>query len=114
MNYEIDTEIYEILSTSNQEMHFILEYPENITDILNETHSNAIIAEKPSNYNTKYQVTFIKKIQLTEDDVEKIRENISGFNLLVADTDKDIIAQFVDLYGFNMYDPEKSKNTNLD
>jgi len=105
MKYEFDSEIYEILTTGNQELHFILEYPENIVDILNQTHSEAIIAEKPSNYNTKYQVTFTKKIKLTVDDLEKIKENISGFNLLIADIEKDIIARFVDLYASNFIRP---------
>lgn len=112
MSYEFDSEIYEILATGNQELHFILEYPENIVDIINQTHSDAIKAEKPSNFNTKYQVTFTKKIKLTEDDLEKIKENISGFNLLIADIEKDIIARYVDLYGFNQYASEKSKNKN--
>ncbi|SEO75542.1 hypothetical protein SAMN04488134_11259 [Amphibacillus marinus] len=101
MNYEIDTEIYEILTTGNQEMHFILEYHENVVETLRETHSDAIIAEKPSDYNTKYQVTFTQLIDLARSDVELIEEHISGFNLLIADSEKDIISQFVGLYDYN-------------
>lgn len=114
MNYEFDSEIYEILTEGNQEIHFILEYPENLVDILMQSHSDVIIAEKPSDYNTKYQVTFAKEIELTQAEVAKIKKNISGFNLLIADSQKDIISQFIDLYGFNQYAPEKSNNTYLD
>lgn len=113
MGYEINPEIYEILTKGNQEIHFILEYPESIVDILNESHSDVIIAEKPSNNNSKYQVTFTKKIELVEAEVAKIKENITGFNLLIADSEKDIISQFIDLYGYNQYNPETSNNTNL-
>ncbi|TES49030.1 hypothetical protein E2L07_17385 [Halalkalibacterium halodurans] len=97
-----------------QDIHFILEYPESIIDILNQSHSDVLIAEKPSDYNTKYQVTFIEEIELTEAELAKIEDNISGFNLLIADSEKDIIAQFIDLYGYNQYDAEKSNNTYLD
>ena len=114
MNYEFDSEIYVILTEGNQEIHFILEYPENLVDILMQSHSDVIIAEKPSDYNTKYQVTFAKEIELTQAEVAKIKKNISGFNLLIADSQKDIISQFIDLYGFNQYAPEKSNNTYLD
>ncbi|MDY7223362.1 hypothetical protein [Halalkalibacterium halodurans] len=114
MNYEFDSEIYDILTDGNQDIHFILEYPESIIDILNQSHSDVLIAEKPSDYNTKYQVTFIEEIELTEAELAKIEDNISGFNLLIADSEKDIIAQFIDLYGYNQYDAEKSNNTYLD
>ncbi|MBU5594561.1 hypothetical protein KQI76_05235 [Amphibacillus sp. MSJ-3] len=114
MNYEFDSEIYDILTDGNQEMHFILEYPESIIDILDQSHSDVLIAEKPSDYNTKYRVIFIEEIELTEDELEKIEDNISNFNLLIADRERDIIAQFIDLYGFNQYDPEKLNNTSLD
>lgn len=114
LNYEIDSEIYEILTKSNQEIHFILEYPENLVDTLNQSHSDAIIAEKPSDYNTKFQVVFSKEVELTENDMEKIEENISGFNLLIADIEQDIISQFIDLYAYNNYDPEQSNNSSVD
>ncbi|WP_067840621.1 hypothetical protein [Amphibacillus sediminis] len=103
MDYEIDPELYNILTEGNQEMHFILEYPENIIDLLQQTHSDAVIAETPSNDNSKYQVTFILEIALTEAELNEINDNISNFNLLIADRDKDIIAQFIDIYGFNQY-----------
>jgi hypothetical protein len=114
MNYEIDTDLYDILQKGSQVMYFALEYPESEFDIFDSRYSEFIIAEKPKNYKNKFSVQFIKSLELNKDELKKIKDNISKINLVVADKDKDIIAKFIDLYGFNNFDSNESNSTNLD
>lgn len=114
MNYEIDVDIYEILQDDHQKIYFSLEYPENLYDIFDNTNSELLLAEQPKNYNNKYQVQFKTKIDLNKSELEKIKNNLSGFNLIIADKDKDVIAHFIDLYSFNNFDPDASNSTHID
>ncbi|GIO25516.1 hypothetical protein [Ornithinibacillus bavariensis] len=74
---DFDTESYEIFTKGNQEIDFILEYPADIVDTLNQLQSDAVIAEKTSDYNTSIRLLLLKK--LTEADGVKIKENIFWF-----------------------------------
>lgn len=114
MNYEIDTEIYEILQSNDQMIYFSLEYPVELYDVFESISSELLLAEKPNGYNTKYRVQFKKQIDLNASQLEKIKGNISGFNLIIADKDKDAIAHFIDLNGFNNFVPDISKSTHFD
>ncbi|MFH0068887.1 hypothetical protein [Peribacillus sp. NPDC056705] len=114
MNYEIDVDIYEILQENTQKIYFSLEYPEALYDIFNNTTSELLLAEQPKGYNTKFQTQFRINIDLTTKQLEKIKNNLSGFNLIIADKDKDAIAHFIDLNSFNTFDPDTSNSTHID
>lgn len=114
MNYEIDVDIYEILQENTQKIYFSLEYPEAVYDIFHNKNSELLLAEQPKGYKTKYQTQFKISIDLTTKELEKIKNNLSGFNLIIADKDKDAIAHFIDLNGFNTFDPDTSNSTHID
>ncbi|WP_071461414.1 hypothetical protein [Bacillus massilinigeriensis] len=114
MNYEIDVELYEILQDNKQQIYFSLEYPEELYDILKSKNSELLLAEQPKNYKNKYQVQFKRSLDLNTSQLEKIKENISGFNLIIADHDKEAIAHFIDLAGFNNFDPNTSNSIHID
>lgn len=113
MNYEIDDEIYKILQNEDQQMYFSLEYPEILFSILDSTNSQLLLAEKPTKYNTKYQAQFKINKVLSDKELETVKNNLSGFNLIVADKDKDAIAHYIDLNGFNNFDPVTSNSTHI-
>ncbi|WP_285769113.1 hypothetical protein [Peribacillus sp. SI8-4] len=114
MNYEIDLDIYEILQENTQKLYFSLEYPEAISDIFHKTTSEAVLAEQPKDHKTTYQTPFKLNIDLTTKELENIKNHLSGFNLIIADKDKDPIAHFIDLNGFNPFDPDTSNSTHKD
>ncbi len=110
IDYEIDVELYNILQSKDQQMYFSLEYPESLFLILGSTNSQLMMAEKPKSNNTKYQVQFKVNKDLSNKDLEVINDNISGFNLIIADKDKDAIAHYIDLNGFNDFGPDTSNS----
>ncbi|MFJ7756150.1 hypothetical protein ACQKGI_22750 [Peribacillus muralis] len=114
MNYEINLDIYEILQEKTQKMYFSLEYPEAVYDIFHKTTSESVLAEQPKDHKTTYQTPFKINIDLTTKELEKIKNNLSGFNLIIADKDKDPIAHFIDLNGFNTFNPDTSNSTHID
>lgn len=114
MGYEIDTDLYDLLTNGYQELYFSLEYPNDLHELLNGSKSEFVPAETPKNYHTKFQTQFVVEKKLSKEEIDAIFVNISKFNLLVADKDKDIIAQFIDINGFNNFDPEESNSTVVD
>ncbi|OZI11719.1 hypothetical protein CEW92_10500 [Bacillaceae bacterium SAS-127] len=114
MDYEFDTEIYNMLAEEKQKLYFSLEYPEHVQKYFENISSDFIMAEKPKNHKNIYQAEFKTKTDLKKEDVQKIKESLSGYNLLIADKDKDIVARFNDLYGFNGYKPGVSGSTHID
>ncbi|WP_144560351.1 hypothetical protein [Shouchella miscanthi] len=111
MGYEIDTDLYDLLTNGYQELYFSLEYPNDLHELLNGSKSEFVPAETPENYHTTFQTQFVVEKKLSKEEIDAIFINISEFNLLVADKDKNSIAQFIDINGFNNVDPEESNST---
>lgn len=116
VDYLMDLDIYESLTKGKQEMHFSLEYPENVHAIYETPFSTLVKSEEPINNKMNYQVLIKQKVgsDISSQEINDITNNLEKYNLHIADKDKDTIAIFDDIIGFMDYEPGVSKSEHID
>lgn len=117
MNYEFDESLYNELKKNNTRYSFIIDYPDEITDIIDKDNSDVIKAPEIDNagsgtlnYQVKYNYEVTKK--LTEEQVNKIVNSMS-YGLLILNSEGKIFSIFNDVRYLKDYKKGTSQSTIL-
>ncbi|EIT84862.1 hypothetical protein A374_14260 [Fictibacillus macauensis ZFHKF-1] len=115
MKYQIDQDIYKRLTVGKQTMHFALLYPKQVSKIVQVEGSSPIVSPTASDGELAYSVVFKQAVAkpLTKKEKRTLLAHHPAYQLDIIDHERDVIASFNDLFGFNGYDPNTSHSSML-